>query len=49
MDAFIVSGMSGVPVTTIYRGLVPFIIADVVVIVLVTVFPILVLWLPSIM
>ena len=49
MDAFIVSGMSGVPVTTIYRGLIPFIIADVVVIVLVTVFPILVLWLPSIM
>ena len=49
MDAFIVSGMSGVPVTTIYRGLVPFIIADIVVILLVSTFPILVTWLPSIM
>jgi len=49
MDAFIVSGMSGVPVTTIYRGLWPFIIADVVVILLCCLFPALVTWLPGVM
>ncbi len=49
MDAFIVSGVSGVPVTKIYRGLVPFIIADVCVIALCAAFPILVTWLPSVM
>ncbi|MGI6334543.1 MAG: TRAP transporter large permease [Saccharofermentanales bacterium] len=49
MDAFIVAGLSGVPVTTIYRGLWPFIIADVIVIALVAFFPILATWLPGIM
>jgi C4-dicarboxylate transporter DctM subunit len=49
MDAFIVSGMSGVPVTTIYRGLVPFIIADIAVILLCCLFPVLILGLPSMM
>lgn len=49
MDAFIVSGLSKVPVNTIYKGLVPFIIADVVVIVLCTFIPQLVTWLPSLM
>lgn len=46
MDAFIVSGISKVPVTTIYKGLVPFIIADIVVILLCCIFPVLVTWLP---
>lgn len=49
MDAFIVSGISKVPVTTIYKGLWPFIIADVIVIILLTVFPVLVTWLPNAM
>lgn len=49
MDAFIVSGISKVPVTTIYKGLVPFIIADVVVIALCCFFPVLATWLPSVM
>ena len=49
MDAFIVAGLSGVPVTTVYRGLWPFIIADIIVIVIVTIFPILATWLPGIM
>lgn len=49
MDAFIVSGISKVPVTTIYKGLVPFIIADIVVIALCCIFPMLVTWLPGAM
>ncbi|MGI6326660.1 MAG: TRAP transporter large permease [Saccharofermentanales bacterium] len=49
MDAFIVAGLSGVPVTTVYSGLWPFIIADIIVIVIVTIFPILATWLPGIM
>ncbi|NLM14945.1 MAG: TRAP transporter large permease [Clostridiaceae bacterium] len=49
MDAFIVSGLSGVPVTTIYKGLWPFIIADIIVIILVAIFPVIVTWLPGIM
>jgi len=49
MDAFIVSGISKVPVTTIYRGLVPFIIADVIVIVLCCLIPDIVTFLPYIM
>lgn len=46
MDAFIVSGISKVPVMTIYKGLIPFIVADIVVIFLCCVFPQIVLWLP---
>lgn len=49
MDAFIVSGISNVPVTTIYRGLVPYIISDIIVILLISLIPILVTWLPSAM
>lgn len=49
MDAFIVSGISKVPVNKIYSGLWPFIIADVVVILLCSIIPELVIWLPSVM
>lgn len=49
MDAFIVSGISKVPVNKIYSGLWPFIIADVVVIALCAIIPELVTWLPSVM
>jgi TRAP-type C4-dicarboxylate transport system permease large subunit len=49
MDAFIVSGISKVPVNKIYTGLWPFIIADIIVIVLCCVIPELVTWLPSVM
>ncbi len=49
MDAFIVSGLSGVPVTRIYKGLVPFIIADIVVILLCCFWPQIVTWLPYVM
>ena len=49
MDAFIVSGISKVPVTTIYKGLVPFIVADVIVIVLCCLIPEIVTFLPYVM
>ena len=49
MDAFIVSGISKVPVNKIYSGLWPFIIADVIVILLCSIIPELVTWLPSVM
>lgn len=49
MDAFIVAGISKVPVTTIYKGLWTFIIADIIVIILLTIFPAIVTWLPNAM
>ena len=49
MDVFIVSGLSKIPVTTIYRGVLPFIVADIVVIILCCLFPVIVLWLPGMM
>lgn len=49
MDAFIVSGLSGVPVTTVYRGMLPFIIADLLVILVCCVWPQIVTWLPGAM
>jgi len=47
LGVFIVSGISKVPATTIYRGLVPFYIAIVCVIFLVIFFPPLATWLPG--
>ena len=49
MNVFIVSGLSKVPVTTVYRGILPFVISDIVVIILLAIFPILALWLPRMM
>lgn len=49
MDAFIVSGLSGVPVTTVYSGMLPFIIADVLVILVCCIWPQIVTWLPGAM
>jgi tripartite ATP-independent transporter DctM subunit len=46
MDAFIVSGLSRVPVTTVYKGVWPFIYADLIVILLCTLVPSIVTWLP---
>ena len=45
--AYMVSGISKVPAGKVFRGLVPFIIAYILVIALICVFPILVTWLPS--
>ena len=49
MNVFIVSGISKVPVTTIYRGILPFVLADFVVIALLFIFPMMALWLPQLM
>ncbi len=46
MDAFIVSGLSKVPVNTVYKGVWPFIIADLVVIILCCFIPSIITWLP---
>ena len=49
MNVFIVSGVSGVPVTTIYKGIIPFVIADFIIIALLFAFPVIALWLPSLL
>ena len=49
MNCFLVSGLSGVPVSTVFRGVWPFIIANLVVIFLVCLIPQIALWLPSLM
>jgi tripartite ATP-independent transporter DctM subunit len=47
MVVFIVSGLSGVSVPKLFKGVVPFIIGDVVVIILMCIFPQMATWLPS--
>jgi C4-dicarboxylate transporter, DctM subunit len=50
MNVFVIKGMAkDVPLETIFRGVTPFIIAQVILIVLIIVFPQLALWLPSTM
>ena len=49
MVVFMVSGFSGVPVPKLFKSVAPFIIADLVVVVLMCVFPAMALWLPSMM
>jgi len=47
LNLFAVSGTTGVPVTAVMKGAVPFLITDGVVLVLVLLFPIIALWLPE--
>ena len=49
MDVFIVSGVSKVPVTTVFKGVWPYIIACAVVILLISIFPSIATFLPAIM
>ncbi|MDR1571754.1 MAG: TRAP transporter large permease [Clostridiales Family XIII bacterium] len=49
MVVFIVSGLSGVSVPTLFKAVMPFIIGDLCVIVLVCIFPQMATWLPSLM
>ncbi len=49
MIVFMMSGLSGLSVTKIFKAVTPFILGDLVVIVLVSVFPVLATWLPSMM
>lgn len=47
LNVFVLHGVTRIPISTIYRGTLPFVIADVVRITLLVLFPFLVLWLPS--
>ncbi len=49
MNAFILSGTTGIPLATVFRGVVPFLIAMVVCIILLAVFPQIALFLPGTM
>jgi C4-dicarboxylate transporter DctM subunit len=48
-NIFLMSGLSGVPLTTVYRGVIPFLIADVINVALLVAFPCLSLFLVSMM
>jgi C4-dicarboxylate transporter DctM subunit len=49
MDAFILSGVTGIPLVRIFRGAVPFLIAVVICIIILAIFPQIALFLPSTM
>jgi tripartite ATP-independent transporter DctM subunit len=49
MIVFLVSGLSDVPVPKLFKSVAPFIIGDLIVILLICIFPVLVTWLPSLM
>jgi TRAP-type C4-dicarboxylate transport system permease large subunit len=49
MNVFILSGMTGIPLETIFRGIVPFFIAMVICVFLLTIFPDIALFLPRTM
>jgi tripartite ATP-independent transporter DctM subunit len=49
MDAFVLSGVTGVPLSTIFRGAVPFLIAMIICIIIMVAFPQIALFLPSTM
>lgn len=48
LNLFAVSGVTGLPVTQVIRGSFPFCISDTVVLIIVLLFPMLALWLPSV-
>ena len=49
LNLFAVSGTTGVPVTKVMKGAIPFLCTDGIVLILVLLFPILALWLPNTM
>lgn len=49
MDAFILSGVTGIPLSRIFRGAVPFLVAIVICIIILAIFPQIALFLPSTM
>jgi C4-dicarboxylate transporter DctM subunit len=48
MNCFVISGVTGVPLEKVFKGIVPFLFAELVIIALLLVFPDLVLWLPGV-
>ena len=50
MNVFIIKGMAtDVPTYTIFKGIVPFLIMDIVEVGILTAFPVIVLWLPHVL
>jgi C4-dicarboxylate transporter DctM subunit len=49
LNVFVLHGVAKVPLNVIYRGTIPFVLADFVRIALLMIFPAMALWLPSIM
>jgi TRAP-type C4-dicarboxylate transport system permease large subunit len=49
INIFVLSGITGTPITTIFRGVIPFVIADCCHVALITAVPALALFLPSMM
>ena len=49
MDAFILSGVTGIPLSTIFRGAIPFLVAAIICIIILAIFPQIALFLPSTM
>jgi C4-dicarboxylate transporter DctM subunit len=49
MDAFILSGVTGIPLVTIFRGAVPFLVAVIICIIILAIFPQIALFLPNTM
>jgi C4-dicarboxylate transporter, DctM subunit len=49
LNAYVVAGQTGVPLNTVFRGLFPFIITEIVVLVLLIAFPDITLWLTTVM
>src|SRR5688572_31185231 len=48
INVFVLQGMApNIPLRTIYRGVMPFVVADIVRLLILTAFPILTLWLPQ--
>jgi C4-dicarboxylate transporter DctM subunit len=47
MNVFVLQGISRVPLSTVFKGIVPFLCADLVRLSLLVLFPVLVLWLPA--
>jgi C4-dicarboxylate transporter, DctM subunit len=49
LNVFVLHGVTGVPLSTIYRGTFPFIIAEIIRLTLLVIFPFLVTWLPMVL
>ena len=49
MVVYILGGTTGVPITRIFKGAIPFVVAELIVILLVCIFPVLATWLPTLM
>jgi len=49
ISCYVISGVTKVPLATVFRGVIPFLIADILQIILLAAFPIISIWLPTVM